>query len=109
MNKLLLFWRRFITGALRRTTSRRPDVVLPDGFEVQRAGKTGVYVVDNFCTPEEAQGIIDLAKSRLVRSVILDIDGKFTDRMSVARVQQKCSVASIRMILLFPYCGELVP
>ena len=49
---------------------------LPDGFTVRKAGRTGVSVVDGFCTQEEAQAVIDLARGNLVPSAV-QVDGKF--------------------------------
>jgi len=49
---------------------------LPDGFTIRKIGETGVAVVDGFCTPEEAQAVIDLARSRLIPSAV-QVDGKF--------------------------------
>ena len=51
---------------------------VPDGFTVRHLARTGVSVVDNFCTPEEAVAVIEAARSRLKRSGVL-INGKFQD------------------------------
>jgi prolyl 4-hydroxylase len=46
---------------------------LPDGFTVRRIARTGVSVVDNFCTPDEAQQVIELARAKLApRGVIIN-------------------------------------
>jgi prolyl 4-hydroxylase len=49
---------------------------MPDGFSITKVGNTGVSVIDGFCTPEEAQAIIDLARDQLKPSAV-QIDGKF--------------------------------
>jgi prolyl 4-hydroxylase len=49
---------------------------LPDGFTVRKVGQTGISVVDGFCTPQEAQAIIELARERLVPSAVQQ-NGKF--------------------------------
>ena len=52
---------------------------LPNGFSIIKVGNTGVSVVDGFCTPEEAQAIIDLARGDLKPSLV-QVDGKFVFR-----------------------------
>lgn len=47
-----------------------PLMYLPDGFQVNWAGQTGIAVVDNFCTPDEAQYLISRATKRLSDSRI---------------------------------------
>lgn len=49
---------------------------LPDGFSISTVDCTGVSIIDNFCTQEEAQEIIDFAKER-VRPASVLVDGKF--------------------------------
>jgi hypothetical protein len=49
---------------------------MPNGFSITKVGNTGVSVIDGFCTPEEAQTIIDLAKDQLRPSAV-QIDGKW--------------------------------
>jgi len=49
---------------------------LPDGFTIHKIGSTGVAVVDGFCTPEEAQAVIELARARLKPSTV-QVEGKF--------------------------------
>lgn len=51
---------------------------LPDGFRVRRLARTGLTLVDNFCTAAEAAAVIAAAETRLQRSGVL-IDGKFQD------------------------------
>jgi hypothetical protein len=41
---------------------------LPDGFTVHKIWQTGIAVIDGFCTPDEAQAIIALAKDKLTPS-----------------------------------------
>jgi len=49
---------------------------LPDGFTVTKIGQTGVSVVDNFCTADEAKAVIELGK-RVVKPAAVMQDGKF--------------------------------
>jgi hypothetical protein len=43
---------------------------IPAGFQINRAGDTGVCVIDNFCTPAEAEVVKDKARPYLARSQI---------------------------------------
>jgi len=58
---------------------------LPAGFEIRRAGETGVCIVDNFCTPAEAAALIDKARPHLTHSQIrvgsktVDFSGRVSD------------------------------
>lgn len=52
-----------------------PLVHLPDGFTVEHVGNTGLSIVENFCTPEEARATIEAAQHRLEASRIT-IDNK---------------------------------
>ena len=47
-----------------------PIAFLPDGFSVNSAGETGLFIVDNFCTADEAQYLIECAQDKLVDSKI---------------------------------------
>jgi hypothetical protein len=47
-----------------------PIVFLPDGFTVTHAGSTGLRIVDNFCTPDEAAYLIHCASDKLKDSRI---------------------------------------
>lgn len=47
-----------------------PLMHVPDGFTLSHVGKTGVSIVENFCTADEAQAIIDKARVRLQASRI---------------------------------------
>jgi hypothetical protein len=42
-----------------------PIAFLPDGFRITHGGKTGLSIVDNFCTPAEAGYLIDCARDKL--------------------------------------------
>lgn len=52
-----------------------PLMHLPDGFTVHKVGDTGLNVVENFCTADEAQHLINAARTRLRESRIT-IDNK---------------------------------
>ncbi len=69
-------WHRLISGSLQNTQAQTSWSLLPDGFEIIKLFNTGVFVVDNFCTPEEANNIIEAAKNRMVHSAVM-VDGKF--------------------------------
>lgn len=43
---------------------------MPDGFTVRKIEQTGIAVIDNFCSPEEAEALIGLARNRLVPSAV---------------------------------------
>jgi len=62
---------------------------LPDGFSVHQIADTGVSVVDNFCTPDEAAYIIETATPRLRRSTIV------VDNESVQDEYRTSSTASV--------------
>jgi prolyl 4-hydroxylase len=47
-----------------------PLPLLPNGFKICWAGKTGVAIVENFCTQDEAEYLISRAGKRLVDSRI---------------------------------------
>lgn len=47
-----------------------PLVHLPDGFTVEHVGSTGISLVENFCTPDEARAIVDASRDRLRASRI---------------------------------------
>ena len=47
-----------------------PLGLLPNGFEIQWAGKTGIAIVENFCTREEADYLIARTGKRLTDSQI---------------------------------------
>jgi prolyl 4-hydroxylase len=56
-----------------------PLMFLPDGFSVTRAGKTGITIVDNFCTTEEAAYLIESARNKLQTSRITINDRQVQD------------------------------
>jgi len=58
---------------------RRPVDYLPAGFEVHQVADSGVSVVDNFCTPDEAEAIIQKALPQLARSRIVIGDESVED------------------------------
>ncbi|MDP6437724.1 MAG: 2OG-Fe(II) oxygenase [Gammaproteobacteria bacterium] len=56
-----------------------PLIFLPDGFTVRQAGDSGITIVDNFCTREEADYLIELAKPKLRDSLITLNNTKIKD------------------------------
>lgn len=74
---------------------------LPDGFRVTRLARTGIVVVDNFCTAGEAAEVIEVARDRQVRSGVL-IDGKFRDHEGRVSYTAQLYGARFRYPGLFP-------
>jgi prolyl 4-hydroxylase len=56
-----------------------PLAWLPDGFTVNHAGDTGLVVVENFCTADEAEYLINRANGRLHHSRITINDKAIKD------------------------------
>jgi hypothetical protein len=48
-----------------------PIHYLPQGFSVHTIGETGIRVIDNFCTTDEAEYLINTAKDRLFKSKVI--------------------------------------
>jgi len=74
-------------------TEHRPVDFLPEGFTVRQITETGVSVVDNFCTPEEAEYLIEVARPLLKRSTIV------VDNQSVDNGYRTSSTASVYGVL----------
>jgi prolyl 4-hydroxylase len=51
---------------------------LPQGFAIHVVAETGIRVIDNFCTAEEANYLIDKARKDLAKSQVI-VDGKPVD------------------------------
>jgi hypothetical protein len=51
---------------------------LPDGFNITKLGDTGVAIIDNFCSADEAKEIIEIARPQLGAARIME-DGVFID------------------------------
>lgn len=62
---------------------------LPDGLTVRKVGETGVSIVENFCTAEEANEIRRLAEPNLAPAKIIR-DGKAIDHP-----KRRCDTATI--------------
>jgi hypothetical protein len=56
-----------------------PLGLLPDGFEVHWAGETGIAIVENFCTRDEAEYMISRAGKQLTESRITIDNKQITD------------------------------
>jgi len=54
----------------------QPLAALPDGLSVTRVCNTGLTVLDNFCTAEEAEHFINIGRGVVTRSVIVDDSNK---------------------------------
>jgi len=58
---------------------------LPAGFEIHRAGDSGISIVENFCTPGEAAALIDKARPHLsssqirIRNKTVDFSGRVSE------------------------------
>jgi prolyl 4-hydroxylase len=72
-----LWYRRnyYLSKLLPATVPPSPLHHLPDGFRISVVGKTGIRVIDNFCTQDEADYLIDKARKRLAKSRVV-VDGK---------------------------------
>ena len=80
-NRITLFnYRRnfYFAKVLPREVPATPLHYLPDGFAVQSVADTGLKIVDNFCTREEADYLINKAREQLRKSQVI-IDGKPVD------------------------------
>lgn len=86
MNKLLrkirrrlaiLVYRRnyYLSKLLPEPVPFNPLQYLPNGFGVTVVAKTGIRIIDNFCTADEAKFLIEKARKSLNRSRVV-IDGK---------------------------------
>jgi hypothetical protein len=58
-----------------RKVPTAPLHYLPNGFSIHQVADTGIRVIDNFCTPEEANYLIDKARQQLSKSKVV-VDGK---------------------------------
>jgi prolyl 4-hydroxylase len=65
----------YFNKILPRTVPATPLHYLPQGFSVHFVADTGLRVVDNFCTPEEAEYLINNAREQLLKSQVI-VDGK---------------------------------
>lgn len=59
-----LFWRQAVP--------LHPVSYLPDGFCVRKIGESGLSVIENFCTAQEAAAVIQAAEPRLARSTVVN-------------------------------------
>lgn len=58
-----------------RPVPSMPLRYLPDGFSISTVGDTGIKVIDNFCTEDEANYLIDKARREMIKSKVI-VDGK---------------------------------
>jgi prolyl 4-hydroxylase len=68
----------YLAKALPGKVPATPLHYLPDGFAVHSIAETGLKVVDNFCTQEEADYLINKARDQLNKSRVIE-DGKPVD------------------------------
>ncbi len=73
----------------------------PDGFTVRHLAATGLSVIDNFCSADEAAAVIEAARDRLERSGVL-IDGKFHEHEGRISYTAELYSRSYRHEGLFP-------
>lgn len=81
-HRLRMLWYKrnyYLKPIIRPTVPMSPLPYLPNGFSVQEVGNTGLRIVDNFVTAEEAQYFIDMARDKVAPSRVI-IDGKATLR-----------------------------
>jgi hypothetical protein len=85
------YYRRyyFLHRIVRNKVPQHNLSFLPDGFTVTKVGETGVALADGFCSPEEAQSIIEIARGKLGPAGILE-KGKF-----VEHPKRRCETALI--------------
>jgi len=53
-----------------------PLSFLPDGFSVKRIADTGVFLIDGFCTHEEARTLMKMSEGHLSRSAVPEENSK---------------------------------
>lgn len=68
----------YLSKILPPRVNATPLHYLPHGFSVHHIGATGLRVVDNFCTAEEADYLIEKAKGQLHASQVI-VGGKAVD------------------------------
>lgn len=76
--RLRLYWYRrnyYLTRLFPRPVPFNPLPYLPPGFSVHKVADTGLRVIDNFVTRDEAEYLIGIARENLARSMVV-IDGK---------------------------------
>ena len=61
----------YLSKILPRDVPMAPLYYLPHGFSVHIVADTGIRVVDNFCTAEEAEYLINKARDHLARSKVI--------------------------------------
>jgi prolyl 4-hydroxylase len=68
----LLYRKNYYLSKVRpRHVPSAPIYYLPQGFSVHTIGQTGIKVIDNFCTTEEANYLIDKTKEHLLKSKVI--------------------------------------
>jgi len=75
LRRLLLKIRKHRSTKGLPVLSEPPVWQVPDGLTVTAVGDTGMRVIDNFLSPEEAEGLIKLHGDRVGRSTIIDTEG----------------------------------
>ena len=77
-HRIMLFnYRRnyYLAKILPGKVPATPLHYLPEGFAVHSVAETGLKIVDNFCTQDEAEYLIEKARAQLRKSGVI-IDGK---------------------------------
>ncbi|MGI9290905.1 MAG: prolyl hydroxylase family protein [Gammaproteobacteria bacterium] len=75
LSKLLYRRNYYLSKLVSFPVPAAPIYHLPEGFSINVVGETGLRIVDNFCTAEEADYLIDLAKKQLGKSQVI-VKGK---------------------------------
>jgi prolyl 4-hydroxylase len=65
----------YLSMLFTRKVPATPLYHLPEGFSINVIGNTGIRVISNFCTQEEADYLINLARIQLNKSQVI-VDGK---------------------------------
>lgn len=76
-NRLQLLWYRrnyYLTRVRPARVAFNPLPYFPDGFSVHRVADTGLRVVDNFVSADEARYLIDIARDKVAPSRVI-VDG----------------------------------
>jgi hypothetical protein len=68
----------YVSKLLRPSVPATALHYLPEGFTVRAAANTGLRIVDNFCTGEEASYLIAMAREQLSKSMVI-VDGQAID------------------------------
>ncbi len=75
LKRLRYRWNYYLHNLLPTPVPFSPLPYLLDGFKVSKVAKTGLRVIDNFCSREECEYLIHIARKSLTKSGVV-VDGK---------------------------------